>query len=162
MTLSDTIARLSPGLSRIQPRAIYWIFIPCDLLSIVFQAVGTGMSAKPPSSGDADGAARAQLGVHLALFGLAFQLFALTMFLAFFADYLVRYFRAGRAHARAHARDGRQQQILGPRAKAFVGFLALATLLMVVRAGYRLYELRDGFRGNALKQEAPFIGIEGV
>ena len=155
MTLSDTIARLSPGLSRIQPRSIYWIFIPCDLLSIVFQAVGTGMSAKPPKPGSSRGAeAQAQLGVKLALFGLAFQLFALTMFLVFFADYLVRYLRASRARGQAAALDRRDG--------AFVGFLALATLLMVVRAGYRLYELRDGFRGEALKQEAPFIGIEGV
>ena len=154
MTLSDTIARLSPSLSRIQPRAIYWIFIPCDLLSIVFQAVGTGMSAKPPRPAGGGGEAQAQLGVNLALFGLAFQLFALTMFLVFFTDYLVRYLRASRGH--------RQAAALGPRAGAFVGFLALATLLMVVRAGYRLYELRDGFRGEALKQEAPFIGIEGV
>ncbi|RYP07459.1 hypothetical protein DL764_002466 [Monosporascus ibericus] len=142
VTLSDTIAYLSPGLSRLQPKAIYWIFIPCDLFSIIFQAVGTGMSARSRGV--------TQLGVNLALFGLAFQLFALTMFLVFFTDYLVRYVRAGNSRE------------LNWRIKAFVGSLALATLLMVVRSAYRVYELREGFTGDAMRQEAPFIGIEGV
>ncbi|KAK7749977.1 hypothetical protein SLS62_008086 [Diatrype stigma] len=142
VTLSDTIAYLSPSLSRLPPKAIYCIFIPCDLFSIVFQAVGTGMSAK--SHGET------KLGVNLALFGVAFQLFSLTVFLVFFTDYLTRYIRAG---------NGRE---LSWRIKAFLGSLALATLLMVVRSAYRIYELREGFTGDAMKQEAPFIGIEGV
>ncbi|RYP80417.1 hypothetical protein DL770_006222 [Monosporascus sp. CRB-9-2] len=142
VTLSDTIAYLSPSLSRLPPKAIYWVFIPCDLFSIVFQAVGTGMSARSRGV--------TQLGVNLALFGLAFQLFALTMFLVIFTDYLVRYIRAGNSRG------------LSWRIKAFVGSLALATLLMVVRSAYRVYELREGFTGDAMRQEAPFIGIEGV
>lgn len=143
MTLSDTIAHLSPSLSRLPPRAIYWIFIPCDLFSITFQAVGAGMSAS--SKGNTS-----QVVLSLTLFGLAFQLFALAMFLVFFSDYLVRYIRAGYGRA------------LTRRLRAFLACLALATLLMVVRAAYRVYELRDGFTGEAMRNEGPFIGIEGV
>lgn len=72
------------------------------------------------------------------------------MFLVFLTDYLTRYIRAGISRE------------LSWRIQAFVGSLALATLLMVVRSTYRVYELREGFTGEAMKQEAPFIGIEGV
>lgn len=142
VTLSDTITHLSPTLSRLPPRALYWTFISCDLFSIIFQAVGTALSAT--NRGDS------RLGVNLALFGLASQLLALTLFFAFFADYLVRYFRTGHGHD------------LSRRVQAFLACLALATFLMVARAAYRVYELHEGFMGDALKKEAPFIAVEGV
>lgn len=112
------------------------------MFSLVFQAVGTGLSAR--SSGDT------QIGVSLALFGLAFQLFTIVMFCTLFTDYLIRYVRSGHSAK------------LGWRVKAFLSGLAFATLLIALRSAYRVYELRDGFRGTSLREEAPFIGIEGV
>jgi hypothetical protein len=44
----------------------------------------------------------------------------------------------------------------------FFGFLSLGLLLITVRSVYRLYELHEGFRGDALKGEGLFIGMEGV
>ena len=84
----------------------------------------------------------------------------MLLFCAFFADYLVRYFRSGlwRDAASRRAADGRAEKRLG----LFFGFMSTAVLLILVRCSYRLAELRDGYRGGLIRDEGLFIGMEGV
>jgi hypothetical protein len=64
--MGHRITHLSPTLSRFKPKLFYYIFIPCDILSLVFQAAGGALSTT--SSGSS------QLGINLALAGLAFRM----------------------------------------------------------------------------------------
>ncbi|EQL00290.1 sphingoid long-chain base transporter RSB1 [Ophiocordyceps sinensis CO18] len=87
VTLSKAIVFFAPDLSRFKPNLFIWIFIPFDIVCLVLQAVGGALSTR--SSG------RDQAGVNISMAGLALQVIILTAFVAAFADYMFRYWRAG-------------------------------------------------------------------
>ncbi|KAK7948741.1 uncharacterized protein PG986_009627 [Apiospora aurea] len=113
--------------SRLPPRLFSWVFIPCDVVCLLFQGAG----------------------VDMALAGLSIQVIVMVVFCGLFADYLIRYFRAGRTER------------FGRRAQLFFSFMALAILLILTRCTYRLFELRDGYRSGAIRNESYFIALEG-
>ena len=112
---------ISPRASRFPPVLFYWIFIPCDIISLILQAVGGAMSST--SNG------RSTAGVNIALAGLCFQVATLAMFIVAVVDYMFR------------ARSVWKSVPLSRRFKNFCAWLALATVLILVRCCYRVYEL---------------------
>ncbi|KAK4154410.1 RTA1 like protein-domain-containing protein [Chaetomidium leptoderma] len=159
ITLALSINHLSPSLSRFQPKLFYYIFIPCDILSLILQAAGGGLSTS--SSG------QSQVGVDLALAGLSFQVFTILLFCGFFIDYLVRYFGDSSSHRRGG--DGGDNlnrtdtTIDATRLRLFFGFMVLAVLLTLARCAFRLAELHQGWlSGGLIREEGLFIGLEGV
>ncbi|KAK8094018.1 phospholipid-translocating ATPase [Apiospora hydei] len=88
-------------------------------------------------------------GVDMALTGLSMQVIVMVVFCGLFADYLIRYFRAGRTDR------------FGRRAQLFFSFMALAILLILARCAYRLFELRDGYESESIRNESYFIALEG-
>lgn len=144
MTLAETIEDFASELSRIPPKYFYYILIPCDLISLIVQAAGGGLSTS--TSG------KSQAGINLALGGLAFQVFTIVTFCGFFADFLWRYFRSERPMHRP----------ITPRIKVFFTFLALSILLITIRCVYRLAELHEGYSGTLVRDEALYIALEGV
>jgi RTA1 like protein len=95
------------------------------------------------------------VGVNIAIAGLTFQVFTLSVFSFLAIDYAIRYLRGRRA-----GEVERRQLTL--RFKIFVGFLVLAILLILIRSIYRIDELHSGYRGRLLHNEGLFIGLEGV
>jgi hypothetical protein len=138
---------LSTGLSRFKPKLFYWIFLPCDLLSLWLQATGGGLSTS--TSG------KSQTGVKLALAGLVFQVVTLVIFSIFFVDYLVRYYRSG-------LWKGKFNHGQATRLKVFLVCMACAILNILARCSYRLAELHQGYKGSMIRNEALFIWLEGV
>lgn len=139
---------MAPELSRLPPKLLYWIFIPCDLVSLILQGAGGALSCV--SSGVN------QLGVNVALAGLALQVATLLIFSAIYIEYIVRYYRSGLA-----------QQHTGPdrlrtRLMLFYASEALAIVMILVRCAFRLYELREGYSGELVRRQDLFIGLEGV
>ncbi|EAQ83263.1 hypothetical protein CHGG_09667 [Chaetomium globosum CBS 148.51] len=167
VTLSNTITALTPTttptLSRLPPTLFYYIFIPSDLLSLVFQAAGGALSTESAGS--------STLGVNLALAGLSLQVFTIVLFCGFFGDFLVRYFRVRKGGYEVGGYevggyegvgDGMGTRPEGRRLKLFFGFMVLAVVLILVRCAYRLVELKEGYGGELVGNEALFIGLEGV
>ena len=147
----DRIQYFSPDLSRFKPQLFYYIFIPCDIFSLVLQAAGGALSTT--SSGSS------QVGVNLALAGMSFQVFTILLFCGFFADYMIRYFRSGRGRETISSQPGQ-----ATRLKLFFGFMGLAVLLTLIRCSYRLAELHAGYMdmNGLVRDEKLFIGLEGV
>ncbi|KAI4138328.1 MAG: hypothetical protein L6R39_006845 [Caloplaca ligustica] len=85
LTLSRIVLAFGPDNSRIKPLSYPRIFIPCDILSLVLQALGGGMalaashSNKSPDTGD-----------HIMVTGLAFQVFTLLVLMILCTDFAVR------------------------------------------------------------------------
>lgn len=142
VTLAAAIPAISPKLSRFNPKLFYWIFIPCDLIALVLQGAGGGLATKT--------AGEDELGVNLSIAGLAFQVFVLVVFCVLFGDYLVRCFLSGATKP------------FGRRLQLFFGFMVLAVIMITARCIFRLVELREGFSGKLIQDEALFIGLEGV
>ncbi|KAL8832219.1 MAG: hypothetical protein Q9191_000389 [Dirinaria sp. TL-2023a] len=145
LTLSKIIIYLGPQYARFSPKFYYWFFIPCDILSLVLQAIGGALSS------DSSGSNKTAVDVSVA--GLSFQVFTLCIFIGLALEYAVRYRRA------AHAGE---QRNVSPRFKIFVLFLSVAILLIFIRCVYRIDELSDGYGGPLIHDQGLFIGLEGV
>ncbi|OAP64263.1 hypothetical protein AYL99_00235 [Fonsecaea erecta] len=143
--LAQIVKYISIPSSRFAPKYFYWIFIPCDIVSLVLQAAGGAMSSSSNGSSTA--------GVDVALAGLAFQVFTLTAFVALALDYAVR--------SRGVWMSVRR---LPQRFVVFVAFLFAATVLILVRCCYRVYELSGGYSrtSDALRDQTLFIVFESV
>ncbi|OCT49939.1 parasitic phase-specific protein PSP-1 [Cladophialophora carrionii] len=130
--------------SRFPPKYFYWIFIPCDILSLILQAVGGAMSST--SNG------RSQTGVDIALAGLILQVITLVAFAGLCVDYAVR--------SRSVWMAARWPQ----RFMLFCAFLTAATVLILLRCCYRVYELSEGYSrdSEALRDQPLFIALESV
>ena len=137
-----SVLYISPQASRFKPQYFYYAFIPCDILSLILQAVGGAMSST--SNGDST------TGVNIALAGLAFQVFTLVAFAAFVVDYIIR------------SRSVWVATKYPTKFIIFNVFLTLATILIFIRCSYRLYELREGYSqdSEALRDQPLFLGLE--
>jgi hypothetical protein len=132
--------------SRFPPKVFYYTFIPCDIISLILQAVGGAMSSSSDGSSN--------VGVNIALAGLGFQVATLTIFILLTVDYFLR-----------SRSIWRYSDIHLPRQfKIFVGFIALAIILILIRCCYRVYELSEGYSrtSKSLRDQSLFIGFESM
>lgn len=139
--------RLSPSSSQFKPSLYYQIFIPADVLCLVLQAAGGGLSTQSDGS--------SQIGVDLGLAGLSLQVIVIAIFIGLSVQYLFRFRRDVKAgKVSGDALDG--------RFKHFMLFLSLALLVIFIRCCFRIYELSEGYSGSAFHNEGAFIGLESV
>ncbi|KIW84882.1 hypothetical protein Z517_00270 [Fonsecaea pedrosoi CBS 271.37] len=143
--LAQIVKYISLSSSRFAPKYFYWIFIPCDIISLALQAAGGGLSSS------SDGGS--QSGVDIALAGLGFQVFTLAAFVVLAIDYAIR--------SRA---VWMSVPLLPRRFVVFCGFLSAATILILIRCCYRVYELSGGYSrdSDALRDQTLFIVFESV
>ena len=139
--------RLSPSSAQFKPALYYQIFIPCDVLCLVIQAVGGALSTQSDGS--------SKVGVNLGLAGLSLQVVVIFVFIVLSIQYAFRYrkdVRAGKVSG-----DG-----FDAKFKLFVVFISLAIIVIFIRCVFRIYELTDGYSGSAFHDQGAFIGLESV
>ncbi|MCJ1278229.1 hypothetical protein MMC21_006044 [Puttea exsequens] len=132
--------------ARFSPKLYYWVFIPCDIFSLVLQSVGGALSSQ--SSGNSGAA------VDVSIAGLSFQVVVLVVFIGLAVDYAIRYLKGRKRDA--------EKRVLSTTFKVFIAFLSLAIALILVRCSYRIDELREGYSGSLIHNEPLFVGLEGV
>lgn len=155
LTRPNSISTFAPALSRFQPSLLYWVFIPCDLISLILQGVGGAYSAA--TSGVS------QVGVDIAVAGLALQVASLVIFCVIYAEFMVRYYRSGMVSRQAASMEpGLTRMAFGTRLTVFYSFQALAIVTVFARCAFRVEELRKGYGGHLVHREDLFIGLEGV
>jgi hypothetical protein len=138
----DSINFYAPTLARFPVKFFVWIFLPCDIISLILQGVGGAFSAAS--------AGKDSNGEKVAMAGLIFQVITLAAFSILFGDFLVRLMGS------AHRKD------LIRRDALFFGFLVAAILLTLARCIFRAYELKEGYKGDLITHEDLFIALEGV
>ena len=140
-----SVIYLGPEYSRFSPKFYYWVLIPCDILSLILQAVGGALSST--SSGGS------KTAVDVSIAGLSFQVFTLVVFISLALEFGIRYSRAQRTDSKTP---------LPASFKTFAGFLSLAIILILIWCAYRIDELSNGYNGPLIHNEGLFIGLEGV
>jgi len=139
--------RLSPSSAQFKPALYYQIFIPCDVLCLVVQAVGGALSTQSDGS--------SKVGVNLGLAGLSLQVIVIFVFIVLSLQYAFRYRKDVRAGKVSGAGvDG--------KFKWFMVFTSLALIVIFIRCVFRIYELSDGYSGPAFHNQGAFIGLESV
>lgn len=141
---ANSINSINRSISRLPPNLLYWIFIPCDIISLILQAVGGALSSVGETLADV------QIGVNISLAGLCFQVFTLVIFCALFIDYLVA------------VRSSTSKPMVTKRMQIFLSFMFISILVILIRCAYRIAELKDGYTGVIFKEENLFIGLESV
>ncbi|KAJ4986011.1 parasitic phase-specific protein psp-1-like protein [Stagonosporopsis vannaccii] len=144
--LTQVINHIDRSISRLHPRFITFTFIPCDIISLVLQGAGGALSAGASTQ---EGT---KVGVDVSKAGLIFQVITLVLFIALSTDYLL-------ALKRSHMKG---DVSLEKPLKMMVAWLSVATVLILVRCIFRIYELKDGYFAPAFRDEKTFIAFESA
>ncbi|KAI0476535.1 RTA1 like protein-domain-containing protein [Xylariaceae sp. FL0804] len=168
--------------SRIPPGWYTRIFIPCDAICILAQAVGGTMSAVAASQRRSTA-----LGDDIVVFGLGLQVMTLLAFLLLAADfglqtYLLRLrlqstlpsfpppaFSFGGAEEEAKSSGfggggGNPDRRDSPAFRAFLAALAVSALAVFARCAYRVaaYAGGGGFGGGLAARQTLFVALDGA
>jgi hypothetical protein len=157
--------------SRLKPRTYTYLFVTCDLISLVLQAAGGAITSI------ADDQSTHDMGVNIMIAGLAFQVASLVVFSVLAIEYGVRALRGRRLHSSIVERPAnwmRRLFLLGmyitPR-PSFVGIsltrvsisgLAAAVVLILIRSSFRVAELQGGFHSSLANDEVALMILEGA
>ncbi|KAK7041584.1 envelope glycoprotein [Paramarasmius palmivorus] len=145
--------------SRLPPRLYTWIFTSCDIISLIFQAVGGAMA-----SGSDDGSEDFNTGTDLMIAGIAIQVAMMTIFVILAGEYLFRHLndkplRKSTDAIRAKEMPSESSTTLNTRVtldtrrQLLIFALGFTTLLLFIRGVYRLVELSGGWDSEIMHTE---------
>jgi len=136
-------------------------FIPCDVVSLVLQALGGALASTGSHSDDQT---QGDTGDNIMIAGLSFQVLTLLIFMLFALDFAWRTRRRQAAlGAAALEQDPIMSKIRGSwQFKGFLAALTTATIAIFIRSVFRVAELSEGWSGSIMGNQPMFIGFEGV
>ena len=151
-TLKHICLTFGSDFSRLRPKFYTWIFISCDVFSIILQAVGGAVSSASSNF------TILRVGSDIMIAGLATQVFTLVVFGVFAADYGVAIYK--NKHQLNPATATLRNTL---RFKLFIAALWIAYAGILIRCCYRVAELSGGWQSNPiLKNQGLFIGLDSV
>lgn len=152
-TLKHICLTFGASFSRLRPKLYTWIFISCDVFSIMLQAVGGAVSSASTTL------AVLHIGSDIMIAGLVTQVVTLLAFGILAADYAIRVYR-NRQHLNPATASLRNTL----RFKLFIVALWIAYFGILIRCTYRVAELAGGWtRSNhILREQGLFIGLDSV
>lgn len=152
LTLKHIVICFGEEHSYLKPKYYTWLFISCDLVSLILQGAGGGIAAT------ADHNRALQLvGNNLMMAGISFQVATLVAFGAMAAVY---YFRLSRSTTHLSASAESVKNSTG--FKLFLGGFSLAFLTIFIRCVYRIAEMAGGWRNPIMQSEIDFIVLDSV
>lgn len=163
LTLKHFVLYCGPQYSPLKPRLYPWIFIGCDIGSIVLQACGGGIAA----SGGNSNISLLNAGNNLIIAGIAFQVATMAGCGILVLLYIWRY-RKG-APLKGHVDEKSNYQLskeqgtisLG-KVKLFAIIVCLAYLTVLIRCIYRLPEMAGGWGNPLMRNETEFLLLDGM
>lgn len=151
LTLKDMVRAIGPQFSPIKPRLYPWIFISCDLLSLILQGAGGGTAASANTTKVSDD------GGHIMLAGIVFQVATFTFLYTLLALF-IRNLRNGR-----QTMTESQLSVLHSRDfKVFAWGIFIASVGIYLRCIYRIAELAGGWENKIMRDEVSFYVLDGA
>ncbi|CBF84276.1 hypothetical protein AN2651.2 [Aspergillus nidulans FGSC A4] len=147
------------NISRLRPRTYAIVFISCDIVALVLQSIGGAMTS---TADDADGR---ETGVNIMIAGLAFQVAALTLFIALAVEFAWRQRRRSEGQVPIGEDDVKDQYAEIRRDKWWKVFLAgliVAAITIYTRSIFRVIELNGGYDSELANDEVTFMILEGA
>ncbi|KAJ5132490.1 hypothetical protein N7448_006648 [Penicillium atrosanguineum] len=144
--LGQFIRQLGRESSILKPSLYLWIFVTCDIISLVIQAIGGGMASGEATKVNGNTAP----GTNIMVAGIVFQLFSVTIFVLCAADFI-----------RRSLRHNLLQQLTGSIIP-LLGAMILSVVCIYIRSIYRTIELSQGWTGYLITHESYFIGLDGA
>lgn len=152
LTLKHIVLEIGNDFSRIRAKYYTWIFILCDLFSLILQGTGGGLAATANNGSDLQ-----KTGNNLMMAGIVFQVFTLIVFGSLVTDYVIRA-RANRTRWEPAA----VKLVNHQRFKIFVAGLSLAYLTIFIRCVFRIGEMARGWGNPIMQDQTDFIVLDSV
>uniref|UniRef100_A0A0W0F190 RTA1-domain-containing protein n=1 Tax=Moniliophthora roreri TaxID=221103 RepID=A0A0W0F190_MONRR len=158
----NIVTLLGTEYSRLPPRLYGWIFLLCDIVSLIIQGAGGGIASS------ANTTAGVNLGTNLMISGIALQVVMMTTFSILVTEFVIRLLREKPIRKPVDLQVGVELQpstssestiyapprvLLDKRRKILLSALLFTTLLLFIRAIYRLIELSGGWDSKIVTTE---------
>lgn len=152
-TLRHICLTFGSSFSRLQPRYYTWIFISCDVFSILLQAVGGGIASAGSDL------TLVNIGTDIMIAGLSTQVATMFAFGVLAADYGLAVYRN-----RHNLNPATASLRNTTRFRLFIVALWIAYFGILIRCCYRVAELAGGWgRDNhILRDQGLFIALDSV
>ncbi|KAF2262754.1 RTA1-domain-containing protein [Lojkania enalia] len=152
LTLKHMVIKFGEQWSRLRPNWYTYIFIACDISSLVLQSAGGAMAA----TGD-DGDSILDTGTNIMIAGIIWQVVVLIIFAAIAGEY------AYRTYIRRDSLSAEAIRLWNSRRfRLFLGATIIAYLGIFIRCVYRIPELIEGWGSKLMRNEVEFIVLEGI
>ena len=142
-----------------RPMAYSYIFMVCDFISLVIQAAGGAMAASAENLEDN------QMGTHIMVAGLAFQVFSMSAYVILFLHYFYKINFFNKSGYRALSIDFnpaykhlRSRKIF----KLFPYVVFICVVLIYIRCVYRVIELAQGWSGYLITHELYLFFLDAL
>jgi len=153
LTLKHVMLSISPQSSIIRPKFYTWIFISCDAVSIIIQAVAGAVA----STATTNGKISANASNIALLVGICFQVFTLLIFGVMAGLYAHNVSRDRHALGPAALSLLRSRQL-----RKFVFAMSLAYLVILIRCVYRIGEVSGGWKNSISRNQVGFMILDGL
>ncbi|KAK9318379.1 RTA1 like protein-domain-containing protein [Lipomyces starkeyi] len=151
LCLGRIVVVYGEDISRFRPRFYALVFCTCDFISLLLQAIGGAIASI------ANDYNTTQLGIHIMIAGLSFQVFSLVLFVILCGDFALRLWRKPLSWNMSH------RELFGSVIfQSFLWGLAIATLTILIRSAFRVAELSGGFKGSLANNQPTFMVLEGT
>jgi len=151
LTLKHLVITFGTSFSRLKPQWYTWVFISCDIFSIVLQGAGGGVA----SAADHNQRSLLNAGNNLMIAGLAFQVFTLALFGLLAGEYALRVWK------HKHELNPATYQLRRTlKFKLFIVALVIAYTSIMIRCVYRVAEMSGGWGNSIMQDEALFTALD--
>lgn len=153
--LGALINRLGHQSSMLGPKMYAIIFLTCDVVALVIQAIGGAMASIASNQIDGD----TETGTNIMVSGIIFQMAAMAAFTVLVLDFMRRvYIKKSYLEIR---QPGSTKSTSLPRSYNWLLLAVFISLLTIfIRSIYRTIELLQGWDGYLITHEAYFIGLD--
>jgi hypothetical protein len=155
LTLKHVTLAFGPEYSRLKPNFYTWIFICCDIFTLILQGAGGGIAASAKTD------SMQKIGNDLMMAGIVLQVVILLAFATASADFLLRLRRASK-RTNAMLSPEAHSLVAQTRFQLFVAGLVLAFLTVFTRCCYRIAEMAGGWANPIMQNETDFVVLDGV
>ena len=140
--LGKLIIRAGPKSSIISPRMYLYVFVTCDVISLVIQAIGGGKASVESNKVGGN----TKPGTDTMVGGIVFQMGTMTIFTVLLLDFLRRVSRLSDSLTRG--------------ARLLIAAMSLSVLTIYIRSIYRTIELLQGWSGFLISHQRYFIALD--
>ena len=152
LTLKHIVICFGEQHSYLKPKYYTWLFISCDILSLILQGAGGGIAATSD-----DDRSLQQVGNDLMMAGISFQVVTLFAFAVLAAIYCFRLARSTTPLSPSAESVKRSTGF-----KLFAAGFLVAFLVIFIRCVYRIAEMAGGWGNPIMQNELDFIVLDSV
>ncbi|KAL4800111.1 RTA1 like protein-domain-containing protein [Aspergillus venezuelensis] len=147
-------------ISRLKPKTYAISFVSCDIIALIMQSAGGAITSAAEDTDTQD------IGVNVMIAGLAFQVAALTVFIALATEFAFRLHRRSGRGVRPVSSETGKDEYLHIRERmfwtVFLVALVIAVITVYTRSIFRVIELNGGYDSAVANDEIAFMILEAA